>query len=57
MAAVVNGVCFNGSRLLKGCGLCVDICHLSLVSPSKARCLKSVNGLYAAILDSSLCSE
>ena len=28
-----------------------------LVIPSKARSLKSVNGLGAAVLDSSLCSE
>ena len=56
MAAVVSEVCFSGSRLLKGLG-CVDICHLSLVIPSKARCPRSVNGLYAAVLDSSLCSE
>ena len=56
MAAEVNGMYFDASWLLKESG-CVDICHLSLVIPSKARCLRSVNGLGAAILDSSLCSE
>ena len=53
MAAVVNGVCFDGSRLLKGCGLC----GLPLVLLSGGMNLKSVSGVCATILDSSLCSE
>ena len=33
---------------------CVDISHLSSIIPSEARNLKSVNGVRATILDSSL---